>query len=263
MTALSKIIKTIPVLWALVAQAAINPNSAIGLLVIRSGSPVHLTSPVVGLDGKLSVGSGSGDYFTGFLLPDGRIRTGGTDSWLTVGSDSSLSVGLPPTNFEVDASDHLVFNGSSGFIAALEDAGYYSLYSSAASLPGKTTYAVILRVIENSAASSLAVSPTSVSLDSGASQATSSGLISSLTTGALISTIPGTFPSVVTEIVSTTTTVADVSTSRPVVTITPTVVESITPIPQVNGARSYRHGFCNLADAALAAFGGAGLALLL
>lgn len=76
---------------AAVAQAAIEPNTAFGLITLRSASPVHLLSPSVDTDGRLVV-NGSKNYFSGTFLPDGRVRTGGTDQWLSVGTDGALRV---------------------------------------------------------------------------------------------------------------------------------------------------------------------------
>lgn len=129
---------------AAVAQAAIEPNTAFGLITLRSASPVHLLSPSVDTDGRLVV-NGSKNYFSGTFLPDGRVRTGGTDQWLSVGTDGALRVATAkPTVFGV-ADDYptLTLNGSWGFTAVPEGSKYV-LYAGKKSDAGD--YLISLRV---------------------------------------------------------------------------------------------------------------------
>lgn len=129
---------------AAVAQAAIEPNTAFGLITLRSASPVHLLFPSVDTDGRLVV-NGSKDYFSGTFLPDGRVRTGGTDQWLSVGTDGALRVATAkPTVFGV-ADDYptLTLNGSWEFTAVPEGTKYV-LYAGKKSDAGD--YLISLRV---------------------------------------------------------------------------------------------------------------------
>lgn len=111
---------------AAVAQAAIEANTGFGLLVLRSGTPVHLSSPTVDSNGKLVIGAGE-DYFNGVFRANGTISTSTSNEWLSVGSDGSLEVSSSSdSTFEV-ASDYpyLEYDNSEAFTAVLEGDTYY------------------------------------------------------------------------------------------------------------------------------------------
>lgn len=98
-------------------------QGGIGLMVIRSGSPVHLST--IAAEGD-EVFIGKGPFFSGMILPDGRIRTGGTDKWLTVNSEGKLIIGTPPASWEVDRT--YLGAKDKGFVA-VEDGDKYFIYT--------------------------------------------------------------------------------------------------------------------------------------
>lgn len=130
------------------AAAQIQGNTGFGLVLIRSGSPLQYASPVIGADGKLTVTGANTGLYSGYFLPDGRVRQGGTDQWLTVGVDKALEIGTSaPTTFGVDDSDHLTVGGSAGFVAAQNADGTYTLFAGSSGPSNDTTsYNVELRV---------------------------------------------------------------------------------------------------------------------
>lgn len=215
-----------------VAQAAIQGNTAFGLVAIRSGSPVHLSSAALDSNNNLYLG-GSSNYFTGFMLPDGRVRVGGVDSWLTIAEDSSLVVGsASPYNFGVDDSNHLTYNGNSGFLAVLEH-NVYQLYANS-SAGDSNSYTVALRVDWSSSSSSSAEasasgsSVASTGASSVASTHASTVTSNSIGTNGTITAVP------------TVTATASSSGSRITETVTicsqDGTCHTTTGIPQVNGA---------------------------
>lgn len=109
--------------FATLVSAQIKQGS-IGLMVIRSGSPIHLSS--ISAEGS-DVFIGQGPFFSGMILPDGRIRTGGTDSWLTVNSEGKVVIGSPPLNWGVEDGDYLTAKDKS--FVAVKEGDKYSIYT--------------------------------------------------------------------------------------------------------------------------------------
>lgn len=99
-------------------------SGGIGIQVLRTGTPVHLAS--VDVEGT-NIFIGQGTSFAGQILPDGRIRTGGTDSWLTVNSDGKVIIGTPPLTWGVDDGFYLTV-ANRGFVAVPEG-NAYSIYT--------------------------------------------------------------------------------------------------------------------------------------
>lgn len=163
-----------------VAHAAIQPNTAFGLITIRSGSQLQYATLQQTSSGKLVAGASSGNDFTGFFLADGRVRVGGTDQWLTVDSDKQLAVATAaPTNFGVDDSDHLTSSdGSSGFYALPAAGNTYNIFAGTSSDPN--AIGVAIRVVWNSASSSASASAApSTTISTHASVASSAAPVTS------------------------------------------------------------------------------------
>lgn len=142
-------------------QAAVGKGGSFGLVLIRSGSPLQYASPSVGADNKLVISAASSsDHYTGYFLPDGRVRQGGTDMWLSVDTDHSLAVlNAKPMNWGVTDDGHLSAGSNTGFVAVQNADGSYGLFTSGKNATG-TFYDVIIRVewIESSSSASDATS---------------------------------------------------------------------------------------------------------
>lgn len=71
----------------------------------------------------------SSTLFVGYQLPDGRIRVGGTDTWLSFNSEKGLGVySGNPTNFGVTSNNTLSFQGKDTF-NILNHSGNWVVYS--------------------------------------------------------------------------------------------------------------------------------------
>ncbi|VVT46990.1 uncharacterized protein SAPINGB_P001489 [Magnusiomyces paraingens] len=121
------------------AQAEIQPSKSVQLSFtstherfvnrpLSSGSPAN----------AIGFYPDSSTLFVGYQLPDGRIRVGGVDTWLTINSAKQLAVvsaqTTGPANFDVTSEGNLVFNGSDTF-SILNESGNWIVYTSDATFP--------------------------------------------------------------------------------------------------------------------------------
>lgn len=163
------------------AQAAIGNGGAFGLIVIASGSPLQYATTYLDSNNKLAAG-GSGNTYGGLMLPDGRVRNGGTDMWLSVDSDQSVAVlNSKPMNWGVDEDNHLTANGFSAFVAVPNSEGSFNFYTGSHNSTANS-FTVVLRVewISSSSSSVSTEAPQTSGTPNNtatATQSTTSGVI--------------------------------------------------------------------------------------
>lgn len=152
-----------------VALAALPQGVEIGLLVLRSTTPVHLSSPRIDTDGKLVIRSDESlPYFSGIADSQGYIKiVGSSDKYLAVGADNTLQTSTTGSVFDSDGY-YFVYNNSQAFTAVSAGSGY-DLVAGSVSGTAPTVYSVALRVITNEATTS----GSSATSTSGASSTTS------------------------------------------------------------------------------------------
>ncbi|VVT46992.1 uncharacterized protein SAPINGB_P001490 [Magnusiomyces paraingens] len=125
------------VLFTIGTQAAIIPNRGVQLSFDTTDSYLA-NRPLSSPNNNCPIGwyPSENILFTGFSLPDGRIRVGGVDTWLTFDSAGRLVVasGTGPANFGVDENYHLRFDNSDSFKVGNEG-GNYIVYGPSATLP--------------------------------------------------------------------------------------------------------------------------------
>lgn len=116
---------TFATIFIAASQAAIIPYKSLQL-TFNSYSSELLNRPLSVPNGNGPVGwfPNETQLFVGYQLPDGRIRVGGPDTWLTLDSKGQLAVlsaqVTGPTNFDVDDNNNLKFQNSDEFTLALE-----------------------------------------------------------------------------------------------------------------------------------------------
>lgn len=122
-----------------------------GLVAIRSGSPVQYSSPVLE-DSSLIFSPDSDSYLTFVLTDSGNIQIQNTTSFVTVDTSISNALKVSSSNtstFSIDDSNHLSYQGDSGFIAvprSTED-GFYDLYARGwTASSGNSSYPFAFRV---------------------------------------------------------------------------------------------------------------------
>ncbi|VVT54157.1 uncharacterized protein SAPINGB_P003935 [Magnusiomyces paraingens] len=176
--------------FAAAAQAAIQGNTAFGLIVIRSGSPVQYSSLKEDSNRKLVIDSSISTDFTGFFLPDGRVRVGGTDSWLAVGSDEQLAVlTATPQNFGVDDNNWLTLSdGTSNFYLLSSGDSTYNVYNGAG-YSQSNAIGIALRVVWDETNSTSSESVASSTVASSIASSSHSAVASSSSTASHASSI--------------------------------------------------------------------------
>ncbi|VVT50488.1 uncharacterized protein SAPINGB_P002780 [Magnusiomyces paraingens] len=216
---------------AALAQAAFTPGASFGLLTIRSGSPVHLTSPSIS-DNKLVLGSSS-DYFTGTFTTEGYVKVKGTDLYLAVASDKSIVLSSTPSTFDVDGT-YFSADGTEGFSAVLENS-VYALYSGDVTTTN-TKYNVIFRVLWDESSSGAS------------SVASSTAKTSTVATSSAVHTTSAAHNSTATH---TTSVIHTTATPNATATHSPSHNATVSPtVPQVNGASFGANINCAVAVAA-------------
>ncbi|KAF5100621.1 hypothetical protein DV451_002506 [Geotrichum candidum] len=120
-----------------------------GLITIRSGSPVQNSGISFAADNTAEINSANKNWFNGTFEADGKVSLG-NGKYLTV-SDNNLVFTSEGATFSTDDSDHLTYEGSSGFYA-VADGNIYKIKTSGYDATDKD-YGVALRVFYTSSSS--------------------------------------------------------------------------------------------------------------
>ncbi|KAF5092847.1 hypothetical protein D0Z03_002670 [Geotrichum reessii] len=135
---------------ASIVAAAPEVGKVFGLITIRSGSPVQNAGLSVAADNTVEINSSNKDWVTGTFQEDGTISLG-EGKFLGV-SDNNLVTTSEGAIFSADDSDHLSYEGSTGF-TAVSNNGIYKIKTSKVSA-GPDDYNVALRIFYTGAIAS-------------------------------------------------------------------------------------------------------------
>lgn len=127
---------------ASIVAAAPEVGKAFGLITIHSGTPVQNAGLSVAADNTIEINSSNKDWVTGTFQKDGTISLG-NGKFLGM-SDNNLVTTSEGAIFSADDSDHLSYEGSTGFTAVANN-GVYKIKTSKVSA-GSDDYNVVLRI---------------------------------------------------------------------------------------------------------------------
>lgn len=144
-------------LAALVNAAPGTAGTEFGLLVLRSATPVHLSS-LSYVNNELVIAQ-SPEYFTGVWTSDGHVKINGTELYLAVDDKHNLVGAKTGSVFDIVDDYYFATNGSEAF-TAVQATSSWSIFVGSVDTTS-TSYPIALRVITNTASSSAAVSTTS------------------------------------------------------------------------------------------------------